>query len=213
MTRKTILTLAIVLLLLIVLLAVFIYRASPGPADQDILGITLGGYDNPEVGVAHISGRRLNCTPEANPPYTSTCTMDIANQPLTVQSFRNDPREPNQLTGGCTAVYEGQTWPCQINSRHVTVHWFAHISDPLGLDHEEMKALRQQYYIENLPEDPFILGIWLSAVIVTVLILIILFSWRYPPRKRTWLAAIIIAPATLLATLLFAVRLTSGFWD
>lgn len=212
MKRKIILSLTILSFLALGMLAMLVYQASPGPASQDILGVTLGRSDNEDTNIAFLSGRRLDCVPEAEPPYTSTCTVTIAGNPLTIQAYRNSPTHLMPLGGGCEATYNGQIWPCQISSRHISVHWFAHISQPLGLDKAQMDALRQQYFIENLPEDPFILGIWMSAILVTILVLIGWFSW-YPRQRYAWLTAVPVGLVTFVATFYFTLFFTSGFWD
>lgn len=213
MKRKIILSLAILSLFAMSILALLVHQASPGPDSQDILGVTLGRSDNYDTYIAFLSGRRLDCVPEAEPPYTSTCTVTIAGKPLTIQAYRNEPPHLNQLGGGCEAIYNGQTWPCQISSRHVHVHWFAHIPDPLGLDTVQMDGLRRQYFIENLPEEPFLASIWIAPILVTTLVLILLFTWRYPPRKLTWITAVPLALFTFFGTLTFTLFLTNGFWD
>ncbi len=213
MQRKIILTVSILSLLAIGILALLVYQASPGPSSQDILGVTLGQYDNDSTGIAFLSGRRLDCVPDSDPPYTSSCTVTIAGQPLTIQAFRNSLAHPNQLGGGCKATYAGEVWPCQMSSRHVHVHWFAHISEPLGLDAAQMDTVRRQYLFENLPEEPFLYSIVTLPFILTILILAGLFAWRYPQNKRTWLTAVTLGIFTFIGTFLFTFTLTNNFWD
>lgn len=212
MKRKIILSLAILSLIIMGILALLVYQASPGPVSQDILGVTLGRSDNAVTGIAFLSGRRLDCVAEADPPYTSTCTVAIAGKPLTIQAYRNGPTNPMQFGGGCEANYAGKIWPCQMSSRHVHVHWFAHISDPLGLDAAQMDTLRQQYFIENLPEGFFFSAIWIVSVFVTLLVLMGWFSW-YPRRRYAWLTAVPVGFVVFIATFYSTILFTSGFWD
>ncbi len=213
MTHKSILTVSIICLLAIGILALLVYQASPGPSSQDILGVTLGRPDNESTGIAFLSGRRLDCAPDNDPPYTSICTVTIDGQLLTIQAFRNGPEHPNQLGGGCEATYAGEVWPCQMVSRHVHVHWFAHISEPLGLNGSQMDVLRRQYFFENLPEEPFLYSILALPFILTMLVVAGFFAWRYPPQKRTWLTAVALGLFTFIGTFLLTFTLTNNFWD
>ena len=77
MMRTITLTFCLAALLALCIIGILIYQASPGPDGQAILGVTLGRSDG-EAGIAFLSGRHLNCTPEGNAPYTSTCTVTIA---------------------------------------------------------------------------------------------------------------------------------------
>ncbi|MBE2201268.1 MAG: hypothetical protein IAE79_21825 [Anaerolinea sp.] len=212
MIRTIILVLSVATLIALVALGWLLYRASPGPDDQDILGITLGRSDN-ETGLTFLSGRRLDCAPEADAPYTSTCTVTIAGQLLTIQAFRNGPEQPNQVGGGCQAVYAGQPWPCAITSRHVDVHWFAHISDPLGLDAVQMDALRQRYFIENLPEEPFLTGALAAPVLAALTVLVGWWAWKRPSTWRGWGTAVGLSVVSLIGVFALALNLTRGFWD
>ncbi|MBK8990043.1 MAG: hypothetical protein IPM39_28940 [Chloroflexi bacterium] len=212
MMRTIILALSAATFIALVALGWLVYRASPGPDNQDILGVTLGKSDN-ETGLAFISGRRIECVPEADAPYTSTCTMTIAGQLLTIQAFRNGPEQPNQVGGGCQAVYAGQTWPCAISSRHVDVHWFAHISDPLGLDAAQLTTLRQQYFMENLPEEPFLTGMLVAPVLAALAVLAGWWAWKRPSTWRGWGTAVGLSMVSLIGVFVLAIKLTRGFWD
>lgn len=212
MIRKIVLYVSLFALIALASLAWLVYRASPGPASQVILGLTLGQFDS-EKGVVFLSGRRLHCVPQAELPYTATCTITIEGRPLTIQAFRNEATHPNQLGGGCEAAYAGRTWPCEIGSRHVTVHWFAYISEPLGLEAAQMDALRRQYFFENLPEEPVLTGTLIFPLVVTSFLLVGLFAWQRPFRQHKWAATISIGLFTLITTFFFSVWLTSGFWD
>lgn len=212
MIRKIVLILSLLTLTALAVLVWLVYEASPGPESQVIWGLTLGDSAS-ERGIAFLSGRRLACLPQAEPPYTATCTVTIEGQPLTIQAFRNAPPNLMQLSGGCAATYAGQTWPCEISSRHVHIHWFAWIRDPLDLDATQMDALRQQYFFENLAEEPFLMGIYIFPILVTVFVLAGLSAGQRPFTKRKWLTAVSIAIFTLITTFCFAIWLTGGFWD
>ena len=213
MIRKTVKILSFLALLTLADLSWLVYQASPGPSNQVILGVTLGQFHS-ERGVAFLSGRRLDCTSSAEPPYTDTCTVVIAGQPLTIQAFRHGPDHPNQLGGGCTAAYAGQIWPCEISSRHVHVHWFARIQEPLGLDAVQMTALRQKYFFENLAEEPVVTG----TLAFPILIMMTVFTgflawWPRPLPKRAWITAVGLGLFSLVSSFLVAFKLTNGFWD
>jgi len=212
MKQRTVLLISLLILLLSALLAWQIDRASPGPASQDVLGVTLGTFDS-EAGLTFLSGRRLDCASTTNAPYTSTCTIEIAGQPLIIQAYRNGDDHHNELGGGCAATYNGQSWPCEISSRHVHVHWFAHISDPLGLDDSQLAILQRRYFFENLPEEPIMAGIFLAPLLVTAAALLAFFSSGRPVRRRGWAAAVFVALITYSSAFVFAFQLTVNFWD
>jgi hypothetical protein len=139
--------------------------------------------------------------------------VTIADQLLTIQAFRNGDEHPNQFGGGCQAVYDGQIWPCQMSSRHVHVHWFAHISDPLGLDATQMATIRQQYFIENLPEEPFLIGMLAVPILAALAILAGWWAWRRPFGKRDWATAVGLSIASFIGVFILTMSLTNGFWD
>ncbi len=198
------------------LLTILIYRASPGPASQEISGVSMGRSDE-ESGVVHLSGRRLDCVSTAEKrPYTTQCSVDIAGKPLLIYAQRNSIRFSNQLLGVCEAFYDGQKWPCQISSRHVDVPWFAYLERPLGLEKVQMDALRQRYFIENLAEDYFILGSLLVTVLTTLIVAANLIAWRWPKTNHKIalaLPAFFGGGVTFAITFFFMIWLTRGFWD
>lgn len=211
MTRKIITIISVLILITLGLLAWLIYQASPGPTSQDILGVTLGRSDN-ETGIVSLSGRRLDCSLEAEPPHASACTVTLAGKPLTIRAYRNDPARPTQL-GGCETTYDGQTWPCQITSGQANSLWIAYIADPLGLNAAQMRALRQRYFFENLPEEFFLFGAMAIPFVVTFLVLVNVFIWQRPFKKRTWAITISLGLTIFIGTFFFALNLTSRFWD
>lgn len=212
MTRRLALVLAAAGLIALSIVGWLVYQASPGPETQDILGVRLGQYGS-DAGVAYISGRRLDCSPTAEPPYTSTCRIEVAGQPLVIQAYRNGPDNPHQLGGGCKANFDGRTWPCEITSRHVHVHWFAAIDPPLELDGAQMSALRRQYLIENLPQEIFVRSLAIVPFAVTVLLLVMLLAWRVPARGRAWASLAGLGLAAWVGAFVLTVVVTGGFWD
>lgn len=200
----------------LIILAAIIYSASPGPDTQELLGVGIGSWQN-ESGIAYLSGRRLDCQPvDDNTAYTELCRVEIAGKTLEIQAKRNQPPDMNQLSGRCAAFYDGQEWPCRIGSRHVHVHWFAIIDPPLGLSNAQLDDLRQQYLLENAPEEPFLIGMLVAAVITAVLAMINFVVWLRPKVKRSWLLLITAVPVGLIAfygTLFIGALVTNGFWD
>ena len=212
MIPKILRAISLIILAALAVLAWLVHQASPAPDSQVIRGLTLGEFAS-EKGVAFLSGRRLDCISEAESPYTATCTIAIEGQPLTIQAFRNPLTHPIQLGGGCTATYAGQEWLCETSSRHVHIHHFAWIRDPLGLETAQMDALRQRYFFENLAEEPILTSVFVFPILVTLLVLAGLFAGQRPFTKRKWATAVSLGIFTLVSTFFFAVRLTNGFWD
>ncbi len=198
----------------LVVLIILIYLASPGPASQEILGVSMGRSDE-ESGVVHLSGRRLDCVSTAEKrPYTTQCIVDIAEKPLVIYIQRNSMRFSDQLPGICEAFYDGQNWPCQISFANAS--WFAYLERPLGLEKTQMNTLRQRYFIENLPEDYFILGSLLVTILTTLIVVANLIVWRWPKTNhKTTLVfpALFGGGVTFAITFFFMIWLTRGFWD
>ena len=118
--------------IILAILAVLIYQASPSPVTEEIRGLSIGNWQE-EAGRAYLSGRRLDCVPTTdNPPFATHCEIEIAGNMLTIDAYRNDPEANMMFAGGCEAIYDGESWPCQINSRHTHVHWFAFIESSMG---------------------------------------------------------------------------------
>lgn len=196
------------------IVGLLIYRASPGPESQEILGVGIGDWRG-ENGIALFSGRRLVCdNTAASPPFTTMCQIEIAGKPLQIKAVRSNT-SISPLDNSCTAFYDGKTWSCRIGSRHVHVHWFAYIEEPLGLSNSEMNALRRQYFFENLGEDPFLYGGIITAVINAILITANYLLWFWGRMKR-WvllLAVVVMLPIIFYGSLIITVLLTNGFWD
>lgn len=193
-------------------LGLLVHRASPAPKTQVIRGVALGHYDS-EAGFAFLSGRRLDCVQQADTPFTDTCTMELNGRPLTIQAARNGPEHLNQLGGVCTATYAGQTWPCDFGSRHVHVHHFAYIPEPLGLETAQLQALQQQYWIENLPEEPFLVGSLAAPFVALIAFLGGWWVWQRPSGWRGWGMAVGLSVVIWIGIFASAFSLTSGFWD
>lgn len=198
------------------ILAAIVYSASPGPETQALLGVSIGSWEG-ESGIAFLSGRRLHCQPlNDESTFSTTCQVEIAGKTLEIRVSRWEPPNTMQLSGRCAAFYDGQEWSCRIGSRHAHVHWFAIIDPPLGLSNAQMDDLRQQFPLENAPEEPFIIGMLIVAVITTVLVIVNFIVWLKPKIKRSWLLLIPAVPIGLITfygTLYIGVFVTSGFWD
>jgi hypothetical protein len=214
--RKVILLLSAICFVALAGVAILVYRASPGPASQEILGIGIGDYHS-DAGIVYLSGRRLDCTQiEGTRALPSECTVDIAGKTLEIRARRNPPTDPNQLDGTCEASYDGRQWPCSIGSRHVDVHWFAYISEPLDLDAAQLKALRRQYIVENLPEEAFTRGMIVVPLVAALVAALATAVWLSPRIRRKAAYALLVAASGVTAlTLIFLLSLflTHGFWD
>ncbi|CAA9581280.1 MAG: hypothetical protein AVDCRST_MAG88-3362 [uncultured Thermomicrobiales bacterium] len=216
MLRYIILAVCIAYFALLASLAVAVRRAAPGPSDQTITGIGIGSYRG-AAGIAFLSGRRLACVPdERDGLHGSRCRVMVAGETLELSSWRNPPSNPNQLGGRCEARYAGQTWPCRIGSRHVHVHWFAYLDEPLGLRPEQLDTLRREHFFENVGEEPFFAA-WqvlppLSAIVVAGGVLAGFWPWaRRGPRVA--MVALIGALAAFPCTFVAVLTVTSGLWD
>ena len=215
MLRKTVLAICVLYLAGMLLLAYALVRAAPGPATQDLQGLAIGSQGS-AGGVAYLSGRRLACANSAVPaPYTSRCLVEIAGGTLEIVARRNAPADPNQFGGSCAARYNRQYWPCRFSSRHVHVHWFAAIDDPLGLTPAQLGGLRRQYLIENLPESTVLRGAALAAVLSAVVAMAAAVALR--PKAKLNLAGVWVplasSAAAFAAVAVLGVFLTRGFWD
>lgn len=197
-------------------LALSLHNASPGPASQEILGVGIGRHDQ-SGGIVYLSGRYLHCErPKDQPSGASTCRIELAGRSLEIRAQRNPPTHPNQLGGACTAVYAGKAWPCRIDSRHVHVAWFAYLDEPLGLDNDQLAALRQHYFLENLPESSFPNGIGLVSFTTAVLVFAAVGVWLWPRRRNRLSGALVTLTCGIViwfGTWLLAIYLTNGFWD
>jgi hypothetical protein len=214
--RKSILLFSAICFIALILLAILIYRASPGPVSQEILGVGIGSNDN-ESGIVYFSGRRLDCDrTDGTQAFTSTCTVEISGKTLEIHARRNLATDPNQLGGTCEAFHDGQQWPCSIGSRHVDVHWFAHIQEPLGLTGKQLEALRREHFFENLPEEAFMAGIVVVPIVAMLVAILATAVWLWPRARRKISFALLVAAsgvASLSGTFVLALLLTRGFWD
>jgi hypothetical protein len=214
--RKSILLLSAICFAALTLLAALVYRASPGPDSQEILGVGIDSNDT-ESGMIYLSGRRLDCERTDEPQaFTSTCTVELSGKTLEIHARRNPATDPDQLGGMCEAYYDGKEFPCSIGSRHVHVHWFAYIREPLGLTGDQLEALRHQYFFENLPEEAFMAGIVVVPISAMLVLIVATAAWLWPrARRKTSLALLVAASAvaSLSGTFVLALMLTRGFWD
>jgi len=214
--RRAIMLLSVGCLIALSFVAILIHRASPGPDAQEILGVGLGDYHS-DAGIVYLSGRRLDCTQVlGTQSYPTVCTVDVAGKTLEIRARRNPSTEPNQLGGTCDASYDGRQWPCGIGSRHVHVHWFAFIRDPLGLDKAQIEALRRRFFLENLPEQAFTAGMIVIPVVAATLTVLATSAWLWPRIRRHVAYGLLVATSgatTLTIAFLLALLLTRGFWD
>jgi hypothetical protein len=215
--RKVILLLSAIYFIGLATLAILVYRASPGPSSQEILGVGIGNYHSGDAGIVYLSGRGLHCTRiEGTQSFASTCTVEIAGKTLEIHAQRNPSTHLNQLGGSCEVSYDGKQWPCRIDSRHVHVHWFAYISEPLGLNRTQLDALRREYFFENLPEQAFIAGMIVVPVLTMAVAVVATAIWLWPRARSRASFALIVAVvgiASLAGTFMLSILLTRGFWD
>ena len=214
--RKSLLLVSAIFGVSFALLAIFIYRASPGPDSQEILGVGIGSYDH-ESGIVYLSGRRLDCDRiDGSQTFTSTCTLDISGKTLEIRARRNLATDPMQFGGTCEAFYDGQEWPCNIGSRHVHVNWFAFISEPLGLNQTQLEALRRRYPIENLPQESFLGGAMVISAATALIVILSAGAWLWPRMRNRIFTLVVVAAlggASLMSSFLLVILLTKGFWD
>jgi hypothetical protein len=217
MIRKLILGGTAVYFIALGSLVLLLYQASPGPEGQEIYGAAIGQW-NTEEGIVFLSGRRLDCEDTAvGDPYAAICTAEIAGKPLQIKAVRNIQSSPFPFGGRCQAFYDGQTWPCDFGSRHIQVHWFAYIQSDIGLDKAEMAQLRRQYFIENLPEEIFLWGMVVAAVLTALVIITALTAWFWPKAKTQkirWAVGMgLLSIPIFFGALILGVKITSSFWD
>ena len=213
--RKSILLVSAICFLALILLVILIYRASPGPNSQEVLGVGIGSYDNVS-GIAYLSGRRLNCDRTGGTQAFTSCTVEISGKTLEIHARRNLATDSDQLGGTCEAFYDGQQWPCSIGSRHVHVHWFAYIREPLGLTGDQLEALRREYFVENLPEEAFMTGIVVVPIAAMLATILVTAAWLWPRARRKIPTALLVAAsgiASLAGTFVLVILLTRDFWD
>ncbi|HYN88452.1 MAG TPA: hypothetical protein VER55_07970 [Ardenticatenaceae bacterium] len=215
--RKVVKAVSMLYLVALVALALLVRRATPAPFNQEIRGLALGSPGHAR-GLAYVSGRRLDCDPlpAGLQPFTTRCTIEIAGKRLELEAGRNPPGHLIQLGGSCRATYDGKEWPCGVVSRHVHVHWFAHLSDPLGLSASQMDALRRRYLIENLPAGILFRGMAVVAVATLVVTAATTAVWlRLGGKGRivAALAALIFGVMAGSAVFVASVFLTAGLWD
>jgi hypothetical protein len=216
MQRKLAVIIVSLYLLTVSIVAIVLLQASPGPKNQDLYGVGIGTYQS-EQGIAYISGRRLQCRSLDQPAhYASQCSVSVAGKQLTLLARRNDASNPDQLGGICQAEYDGQTWPCHIGLRHVHTPWFAYLDIPLDLSAQQLDALRQRYWIENVPEAAFLTFIPISVVLSSVVAAVVATLWFWPTRHNKLAVLGIAGGFCLLAFIssgITALFITAGFWD
>lgn len=216
MLRYVILAVWLTYFALLAVLAVAVRRAAPGPPDQAITGVGIGRYSGAS-GIAYLSGRRLTCVPDERAGLPgSRCRVMVAGETLEISAWRNPPSNPHQLGGWCEARYAGKTWSCRVGSRHVHVHWFAYLEEPLGLRQEHLEALRREHVFENLGEDRFVIALQILPPLTAVAVAASVLAGFWPRVRRgagVALAALVGAGVALPCTFFAVLILTSGLWD
>ncbi|VAW31077.1 hypothetical protein MNBD_CHLOROFLEXI01-1195 [hydrothermal vent metagenome] len=203
-------------LFILIMLAIAILRVSPGPESQEVWGVGIGSWQS-ESDITFLSGRWLNCTPaDDSSPFATVCQIEIADKLLQIHASRNEPPSMQLLNGRCEAFYDGKEWPCSIGTPNLATNWFTYIDPPLGLSKAQLDTLRQQYYIENLPEDTFVFGVLITAVLTTLLIVanyLVRFWHKTKVKYLLFLTAVPITLVTFYGSAMIAVWITRGFWD
>lgn len=84
MVRYIVLAVCLAYFVMLAGLAVAVWQAAPGPADQAIIGVGIGSHRD-ESGVAYLSGRRLACVPvERDGVLGSHYRAPVAGEPLEI---------------------------------------------------------------------------------------------------------------------------------
>ena len=213
MTRKMIWRVSLIYFIVLGVLGVVIYQASPGPDSQEILGVSIGDRGS-AGGNIYLSGRRLSCFPlEETHQFAVTCSVELAGQPLEIQARRNAPSASNQFGGTCQAFYNGQVWPCALGWRHVHVPWFAYVPS-LGLSSAQLISLSRQYPVENQPEAVFLISLVVVPLATAAVMGLLVVSWTRARGNKRWLLNGLPAGViTLIGTFLVWYFLTNAFWD
>lgn len=216
MVRAAIVVMCAVYFIGLGLVAIALYRASPGPDDQAIAGVTVGDSTERED-LVYLSGRRLACMPDERDGLVgSRCTIAIAGETLEIRAFRNPRSYPNQLVGVCEARYAGQERTCSFSMRHFGVPYFAYIADSLGLSDDQRAALRREYFFENLGEEVFLAAMRVVPPLTAFVVAsgVLAGCWHWSQRRSLVAGAAIIAGLATLPFAFFGMLLaTRGFWD
>lgn len=214
--RKPILVLAAVYLLGLFALGAWVHQASfPSWQRRTITGVTIGNFSD-EAGAVRISARRLQCAdPDGGDIYApATCIGSLAGRVLHIQATRNPPDHPNSLDGVCQAVFDGQSWPCDVRWGYDIPS--IHLPEPLGLDSDQLAALRRIYLVENLPEVIIVRGM-IAAILLTPLVVgLASAAWLWSKSwhwlfKAVTLAVLVVG--AFLSTTVAAALITRGLWD
>lgn len=223
------LIIAVLYAVLLVFLVRSISLASPPPDDsQAVLGVGIGQYSGEWSGgryvgthPAYFSGKRLDCESLGDMPLSSRCTTTIFDETLEIIANRNHPDNPLQLGGQCQAFYDGKEWPCEVASRHVHIHWFVYLDNPLGLEESQLDQLKRTYYIENLPQTTFLQGSFLLSILNAVIgaSIVGLYIERFAKPKKEWrgfvssASGLVTGFGIFFTSVIYFVTLTNPFWD
>jgi hypothetical protein len=197
-------------------LGLALHLASPGPEHQELLGVGIGRHED-AGGIVYLSGRHLRCGPATDARFNQRCIVEVAGQTLELLARRNPPGHPVQVGGSCAARYAGREWPCEVGSRHIHVHWFAYLDEPLGLGGDQLDLLRRQYLVENLPENAFALGALVTPLVTAMAAVVAVVAWPRRVERRgafgALAVALVLGMAGLVGGFVLAGWATVPFWD
>jgi len=214
--RALILVLATVYLLGLSALGAWVHQASfPSWQRRTITGVTIGDFLD-EAGAVRISARRLRCNDPARGDIYApvTCVGSLAGQTLQIKATRNQPDHPNSLDGVCQADYNGQSWSCDMVWGYDVPS--IHLTEPLGLDTDQLAALRRIYFVENLPEVTIARGMIAVVVLTPLVVALASVAWLWP-KRWPWgyraVTPVLLAALTFVGTAIAAALITRGLWD
>lgn len=210
-------SIGLLFLALSAVLGVLLNLASPGPAGQELLGLVIGSYDSAD-GVVLIPGRQLDCQPLAETEaYNAACTFSYNGETINLLAARNPPDHPMQLSGTCSASFNGASLGCEIGSPFVHTSWFAYVPQPDSFSSADMAQLRSRFFLNNQSES-FFMGLTIAWAVATAVIgLWVVWAWIRPltHNKRILKVASLIPVSALffVVGLVSVLRFTSNFFD
>jgi len=214
--RKLIFLLTTVYFLGLFAVGAWVHQAAfPSWQQHTITGVIIGAFAD-EAGAVRISARSLQCNdPAGGDIYApATCTGALAGGVLQIRATRNPPEHPNSLDGVCQADYNGQSWPCEMVWGYDIPS--IHLTEPLGLDTDQLAALRRIYFVENLPEVAIVRGMIAAAVLTPLVVALASIAWLWPKRWH-WVyravTPVLLAALTFVGTAIVAALITRGLWD
>ena len=214
--RKLIYLLATVYFVGLFAVGAWVHQASfPSWQHRTITGVIIGDFAG-EAEAVRISARRLQCDdPAGGDIYApATCIGSLAGQVLQIRATRNPPEHPNTLDGVCQAVYDGQPWPCDVVWGYDLPS--IHLLEPLGLDADQLAALRRLYLVENLPEVTIVRGMTAAVLLTPLVVALASAAWLW--RKRWhWVyrvvTPVVLAALSFIGAVIATALITRGLWD